>query len=175
MKILGEVNRVQVALGRGDTPLPYAALGLPMPQREKREHVEMLPAWLQEYADANAELLGVRKVEQKAATEAAKKAQRLAVDNSGLKSLDDVRASMKRTYGTVVATKKTQPSQAFEHTMAKRSEGERRVELKRHQELDFIRRNRRGEARRDNMVDILGRCRPCELIDRPVHKVQGHL
>lgn len=175
MKILGEVKRVQVALGRGDTPLPYDALGLPIPYREKTEHAEMLPAWLQEYADANAELLGVRKVEQKAAMEAAKKAQRLAVEKSGLKSLEDVRASMQRTYGTVAATKRTNPLQAFEHTMQKRSEGERRVELKRHQELDFIRRNRRGEARRDNMVDILGRCRPCDLIDRPVHKVQGHI
>jgi hypothetical protein len=175
MKILGEIKRVQTALGRGDTPLPHDALGLPMPQREKREHEEVLPAWLQEYADANAELLGVRKVEKKAATESAKKAQRLAVENSGLKSLEDVRASMKRTYGTVVTTKKTPAAQAFEQTMQKRSEGERRVELKRHQELDFIRRNRRGEARRDNMVDILGRCGPCELIDRPVHKVQGHL
>jgi len=176
MKVLGEIKRVQAALGRGDTPLPYAVLGLPMPHREKREHEEILPAWLQEYADANAELLGVRKVEQKAAAMAAREAQRLAVANSGLKSLEDVRESMQRTYGTVAAaTRKTQLSKAFEHTMAKRSEGERRVELKRHMELDFIRRNRRGEARRDSIVDIIGRCRPCELIDRQVHKVQGHL
>ncbi|CAK0858670.1 unnamed protein product, partial [Prorocentrum cordatum] len=152
MKVLGEIKRVQAALGRGDTPLPYAVLGLPMPHREKREHEEILPAWLQEYADANAELLGVRKVEQKAAAMAAREAQRLAVANSGLKSLEDVRESMQRTYGTVAAaTRKTQLSKAFEHTMAKRSEGERRVELKRHMELDFIRRNRRGEApRRDS-------------------------
>jgi hypothetical protein len=45
----------------------------------------------------------------------------------------------------------------------------------RSQELEFIRKNRRGEPKRDNLVDILGRSTPCELIDRPVKKVQGHV
>merc|ERR1712046_252045 len=42
-------------------------------------------------------------------------------------------------------------------------------------ELEFIRKNRRGEPKRDNLVDILERSTPMELIDRPVKKVQGHV
>lgn len=50
---------------------------------------------------------------------------------------------------------------------------ERKMSINRVQELDFIQRSRVGEPKRKNMVSIMAKCRPEELIDRPVAAVLG--
>jgi len=45
---------------------------------------------------------------------------------------------------------------------------DRKTEINRVQELDFIQRSRLGEPKRRDLVSIIGRSRPEELIDRPV-------
>jgi hypothetical protein len=169
MKILANVKRGPGI--KSDIPLPYSAVNVPIPYREKRIHAEILPAWLEEYMETNEELLGLKEARDKEKAQAAL-AQRLAIEKSQPKTLEAIRAQMATTYAQP-DTKSGKARQGFTKEPQKRSADERMVEIKRHQELDFIRRNRRGENRRDNMVDILGRCKPCELIDRPIPKVRG--
>lgn len=47
-------------------------------------------------------------------------------------------------------------------------------QLARAQEVDFIRKSRATQDRRDDMVTIMGRSCSCELVTRPARKVQGH-
>lgn len=52
---------------------------------------------------------------------------------------------------------------------------DKKLDISRVQELDFISRSRVGEPKRKNMALIMERCRPEELIDRPVVEQLGHL
>merc|ERR1719277_394494 len=50
---------------------------------------------------------------------------------------------------------------------ATRPSGERMEAIYRAQELDFIRKSRMQDPRRDSLVTIMERTCPCELVDRP--------
>lgn len=98
--------------------------------------------------------------------------QQILVDR-GSGSVEEAKAMLRATFGQEDRSMDTGPRSLLADR-ARRPQDEQMKLVLRSQELEFIRKNRRGEPKRDNMADILGRSTPMELLDRPVKKVQGH-
>jgi len=146
---------------KADMPCPLGNLIPPRPPRTKREFPPPLPAWMSAHLATREDDRSTRALAKPAVHGDAPWEAEVPVQ---LKSLEDLSEAIYLTYG----------SQKHGSRLGPVGGSSVHADDDRKHELEFIRRSRRAEPRRDNIVSIMERRSPCELIERPIKKFHGH-
>jgi len=150
----------------------HLPLGPSPPPRQKPELEAALPVWLKEHLKLNEDpIKGVPL--GSAAYVSPRGEQRPWAGDATVRPIADTKSAILQSFGPPLVRQKR--GNEFVILRHPRPSSERLEAVARSQELEFIRKSRRGEAKRDNMVRILERHCSAALVDRPVKRVQGHL
>lgn len=159
----------------GIVPMPLFALPPPKP---KREILKQYPGWIEEKVKTNEDPLTGTALGSATITELVGADRPWQPTEAPPRSLAEAKGQIIETFGDPRPKPSEMKSQqlSLAAVVNKGVNAEQRLErITRSQELDFIRKSRYSELRRDNLVSILERSCPGELIDRPAKLVQGHL
>lgn len=160
----------------GVVPMPLFALP---PPRPKREIVKQYPGWIEEKNKSNEDPLRGTALGSGIVSELIGADRPWQPTEAPPRSIAAAKQQIIDTFGPPrpkPSELKGKEALSLASVVNKGVNAQERMErIARSQELDFIRKSRHVEIRRDNLVSILERSCPGELIDRPAKLVQGHL
>lgn len=168
VKAIHEVkNNIEVA------DCVHLPLGPPPPPRQQTQVEAAMPVWLKEHLKLNIDPIKGVPLGSAADATTPREEHRPEIAAGALATVEEAKGAILASFGPPLVREK--PGHEFVIIKHPRPSSERLEAVARSQDLEFIRKSRRGDAKRDNMVQIMERHCTAPLIDRPVRKVQGHL